>query len=449
LEEGLAEVFSTVRIQQRECFVGGDLPQRLETLRHSAWIPIPELLSLRSDTGTDRARINMFYAESWALTDMLIFSPEYAPHFGELLGAVALEESDNQILEHVYRKDAEPVYKDLEAWTRTSRAAVALPGVTQKAEPTTSSAVSDADARSVLADLLLALNKLDQAQVAYEELAREQPRNASFQAALGEIALRKQHVDAAREYWRRALQLGIADAKLCYRYAVLAEDAGIAPQEIREALVKAIALEPYFDDARYKLALLDANSSDYEGAIEQFRGMSSISTARGYGYWTAFASALTETGQRAEAKMAAETALRYASTPEERATAIRLAYAAETDLTVQLARDGNGNLKMVTARKPHGSDDWNPFIEAGDKIHRAHGRIGLVECTAGKITGFRIEDSSTSIEVVLQDPSHVLIRGGTPDFVCGAQDGRTVEVEYAVSGEVPGQDGILRGMRFR
>jgi len=71
---------------------------------------------------------------------------------------------------------------------------------------------------------------------------------------------------------------------------------------------------------------------------------------------------LTETDHREEAKEAAGNAMHYATNADERASASRLAYAAETDLTIQVSHDANGTLHVVTARKPHGSKDWNPFI---------------------------------------------------------------------------------------
>lgn len=71
-----------------------------------------------------------------------------------------------------------------------------------------------------------------------------------------------------------------------------------------------------------------------------------MSAERAYGYWSAMTSALTETDQRTEAKEAAANA----TNALESASAVRLAYAAETDLTVRFSRDANGNLEMVTAR---------------------------------------------------------------------------------------------------
>ena len=160
------------------------------------------------------------------------------------------------------------------------------------------------------------------------------------------------------------------------------------------------------------------------------------------------ASALLETDQRSEAKSAAEKAIAFAPTPDQRELAALMELDTQTDLTVQSVRDSQGNVHMITSRKPHGATGWNPFIELGDQVRTVTGSIRNVECTAGAITGFEIGGAGGTIHVSLPDPSHVLIEGGKPEFYCGAQDGREVTVQFAVKPAQEGVQGILRGMHF-
>jgi hypothetical protein len=452
LAEGIAEIFSTVRIGMDGCRVGGDLPARADALRHRAWIPLPDLFAWPpgSIPQLNRDQAAVFYAESWALTDMLAFSPAYAPHFGELRSALASGDSGSGIVSRIYRKPLSAIAADLRIWLETSPArAAVLPGIPISNEHIEVKRLTVFESDLMLADLLLASGDLDRADSAYQKLANERPDNAAVAAALGSIAIRKGDRARARAEWQRAMQLGIQDAALCYRYAILADDANAAPDETAAALRRAIELKPGFDDARYKLGLLESNRGNYAAALEQFRAMRGVAPTRAYGYWIAMASALTETEQREEAKQAAGKAMNFASSPEERAAAARLIYIADTDLTVQLSEDENGKLQMITARKPHGSTDWNPFIEPADRIRNMDGRIRLVECASGKITGFKIVNSSTAAEVELQDPARVLITGGAPEFVCGAEDGRNVAIQYAEGSPGAATSGILRGMRFK
>ncbi|MBV8570680.1 MAG: hypothetical protein JO319_08705 [Acidobacteriaceae bacterium] len=447
LAEGLAELFSTIRISADGCFVGGDLPARSMILRQRRWIPMHDLLTL-DPKALERDQVEMFYAESWALADMLVFSPAYASHFSQLWNQSAAASSP-ELLYRALGKPAAAIMADLHTWVQKPKQIVALAPVRAADQILQVSLVPDFESRLMLAELLLASDDLERSAVAYTALAASGPADSRVAAALGSIALRKNDKGTAREQFKRAVQLGTKDAGLCYRYAILAEDAGASTDEIAGALRRAIEARPDFDDARYKLGLLESNAGHFKNALEQFRSMRAVPAARAFAYWTAVASALNETDQRQEAKDAAKQALSYAATPEERASALRLAYIADTDLTVQLSRDSKGNFRMVTARKTHGSDDWNPFIEPTDKIRSFTGRIETVECSSGKITGFRIASTSASIEVALPDPAHVLIAGGSPEFVCGGADGRNVVIQYAEYENHTGAQGILRGMHFQ
>ena len=176
--------------------------------------------------------------------------------------------------------------------------------------------------------------------------------------------------------------------------------------------------------------------------------MRSVPPARAYSYWLALASALLETDQRPATKAAARKAIAFAPTPDQRELAAILERDTETDMTVQFVRDSQGNLRMITSRKPHGATDWNPFIELGDQIRTVTGRIRKVECTSGAVTGFEIGETTATVRVSLPDPSHVLIEGGKPEFYCGAEDGREVTIQYAAKPAPEGTQGILRGMHF-
>lgn len=448
--EGMAEVLAGIRIRGRSASIGGDLPARSETLRRAGFIPLPELLTLGEDAPlrADRAESSVFYAESWALTNMLLFSPAYQAHSAEFWNELSAGNGSEQVFRDVYGKQLDVVARDLRAWIDVPKRGMTIPdNVSPDAAQVQVSSVDSFSVRRVIAGLFLTSGDLELAQQTFADLAKERSRDWELPAKLGEVALKKNDKEQAQAEWRRAFELGASDADLCYQYAILLQNSGGDRAEIRSALERAVALRPTFDDARYQLALLEGNAGEYAQEIAQLRAMRSVAPGRSYGYWTALASALIEADQRDAAKEAARKAGQFATTSEEQAAAVRLGYEAETDLTVQVARDGNGDLQMITTRKPHGDSDWNPFIEPDDRIRSVAGRIQQVECVDGKISGFRITDGSAAFEVSVPDPSRVLIAGGKAEFVCGAEDGREVDVQYAASQS--DDSGILRGMRFK
>ena len=449
LDEGLAEVFSTVRITSRSCEFGGALAMRMDTLRRRAWVPLDTLIAAKPDSALRQTRDGtaIFYAESWALTDMLMSSPEYAAHSNKLIAALNGGLSTSQAFVKVYGRSLTAVFGDLRDWVRqgmSQRKMVlwTLPGKFDVSVTDLSSLQSS----MLMAELLLASGEWNRAQARYLDLLQQWPDNPDILAGLGVVALRKGDRRGAAEWWRKAMDHGERDPTLCYRYAVLADGSGLPTAEIKRALERAIALKPDFTDARYRLALLENNAGEFEQAAAQLKQMTNPAPGRAFGYWSTLAYALSELGQREEAENAARQAMKYAATDADRAHAAQLAYIARTDLHVQYARDANGNLQLVTTRAPHGTADWNPFIEQGDRILHAEGLLRGVQCESGKLTGFIVETPKESLTLSVPDPTHVLMRNSPPEFNCGPQKARHVKADYAAGA---GGVGVLRGMEFQ
>lgn len=448
LDEGLAEFYSTIRATQHATELGGDLPGRLQSLRRRAWIPLADVLALPADSPRreERESAEMFYAESWALTEMLLRSAQYAARFQQLMAAVSLGEPSTEAVRRVYTKSPDEIARDLHAWIEQRRVVpLQLPAIELANIPADVSDVPPLTWRFLMADALLTAGALDRAESMYRDLRRDMPESGDISAALGTIAFRRGDSATARLEWKRALAQNIADPNICYRYAVLAEQAGSPPGDVRAALERAVALQPDFDDARYMLALLEKTAGDYAEAVQNLRAMKTVSASRAFTYWLAMADALNELGRRDDAKAAAQQAEEHAGTASERAHARLIAYLADTDLGVQFARDANGNEQMVTTRVPHAAQNWNPFIEIGDDLRRAEGTLREIDC-AGEVTRFVIQSQAGLLRLAIQDPSRVQMRNAPSDFECGPQSSALrVKVEYAV---VPNGDGLIRGMEF-
>ena len=446
LNEGVSEVFSTARIAERDSSIGGDQAGRSRVLRSRAWMPLQDLLAVEANSPlrNDRDREALFYAQSWALAHMLVLSPAYSPRFPALISALAGGSPSGQALTSTYGKSLDAIERDLHAYVASHPfRPVSLPGV---AVPPAAAKVFELPpiaSRSMLADLVGASGDLDRAVTLYRELARESSTSPEFPAALGSLALRKGDRDRARREWQRSLELGIADPALCYQYAVLAQEAGLADSQIRPALEKAVLLKPDFDDAHYLLGLIEKQSGDYAAALTQFRAMQNISPRRAYAYWDAMSDTLLALDRRDEARAAAFRAGEHAATSRERELAAQLVHMAETDLAVQFTRDAGGRPTLATTRAPHNAPAWNPFIETGDRIQRAEAVLQDVDCT-GAVIQVVVASERGTLPLLMSDPSRVQLRnlpGGSFEFTCGPQIPRKIIVEY-------NQAGLLRGMEF-
>jgi len=455
LTEGLAEVYSTLHMDDRGTELGGPIPGRLQTLRNHAWMSLAGLASLpkgsieRQERGTN----DLFYSESWALTGMLALSPGYASRFPRFVAAASEGVPSLDLLTRIYGKSAEELTRDLRSWVgQGAPVTIPLPRVLPEAKVDEVSrvAVSRVEVsdvaplawRMLIGQLFLAEGEFDLAEALFQDLDREAPHSPEVSAALGVIALHKGDAAGARHAWKRAIEQGIADAGLCYRYAILADQAGLGADDIRPALERAVTLQSDFDDARYQLALLEKNAGRYEAALREFQAMRVVPEARAYAYWIAVADTFNELGRREEAQSAGEHAAMYAITAAERARAAEQTFIAQTDIAVRFARDATGRPILVTARMPHQQTDWNPFIEPSDDIRRVQGTLREIDC--GGVTTIRVEAAGKVVALAIPDLHHVQMRHAPAEFTCGPQDPvANVIVDYAASG------GIVRGMDFQ
>ncbi len=441
LKEGLAEFYTTLRMDDRGVELGGPLPGRVETLRKRAWMPLADLMAISDASlqSQERAATALFYAESWATVEMLALSPGYSAGFEQLIA------SSGRDFMKIYGKQPNAIERDLRAWVAQGMAAIQLPQVHPEPVAMEVSDVPPLASRILLAQLLLTAGEFDRAEALFSTLSHEAPDSADVSAALGMIALHNGDSQGARVAWKRAIEEGIADPKLCYQYAILADQAGLPPDDIRPALERAVALQPDFDDARYQLALTEKNARQYEAALENFGALRVVPDARAYAYWLALADTFNEMGQRDEARSAAQHANEHAITAAERARAAEQIYIAQTDPEVQFAHDANGRLQLVTTRMPHEQADWNPFVEPGDDMHRIRGELREIDC--GNVTTIRVEAAGKSIALAIPDLQHVQMRHAPPEFVCGPQSAVQVIVDYARTHDAAA-DGIVRGMDF-
>jgi tetratricopeptide (TPR) repeat protein len=453
IQEGLAEFFSTLRVKNQGYELGGDLPARSQTLERdrNGLLPLTELLAVNGESGVFRSRkgAEVFYAESWALVDMLMGSAAYSGRFAEFVAQSNAGASGDQLFRKVYGKSLEEVAADLEIWVRDEHLPREIVSPASDLQEMQISPLSAIQSRSLLAQLLVLAGHLDEASVRYQDLARLEPANPDFLAALGDIAEKQDRLGDALHLWRQALDHETKDADLCYRYALLAEDSGVSSTEVTSALERAVLLDPGFDDARYKLALLQYRAGEYQSAVVQLRAMRLPVASRRFAYWIALAAALLELKQHEQAKAAAEEAFRVAQTDDQKMSARRTVLMADTDFTVQFATDAEGHSHIITTRVPHGTADWNPFIEPSDQIQHASGELTEVLCSKGKLTGFVITTASDTVKVEVPDPFHVLMRNAPSEFFCGPMQARAVEADYAVTREAGRNRNILRGMTYK
>ncbi len=436
LNEGLAEVLATVTVTNHGWEFGGEIAARAQVLRRGPWIPAAGFFQAeRSDTD-DPIRASAFYAQSWAVADMLVNAPAFTNKIADLIEFLNSGVSSSQAFQRIYGRSAEDLLADAQQWLHfggSRRRKLPTP-----ASNTVSTRVTDVGERQVQAVIAATNGDLDRAKRLYEELLARSPRDPTLLASLGTLALRQGRRSQAIEYWRSAVSAGLQDADLCYRYAQLADQMDESPEEVRQALEYVVGLRPHFDDARYRLAQMDSNRGDYAAALVQLQAIRNIPPKRAFGYWTMLSSALNELGRHEEAAQAAAEAQRVAADGEQSARAAQLAHFARTEMQVQYVRNAEGKLQLVTTRVPRGLA-VNPFIEAQDQIRSEFGVLLETQCAEERLTAVVVKMPAHTVTLSVADPRRVLIKAGPAEFVCGPQQQEiAVNVEYALADQPQG-----------
>ena len=129
LNEGLADVYSTLRPEANGVLVGTPPPGRLEALLRNPWVPLTAIISadLKSPYYNDRDKAQSLYGEGWALTHMLKFSGTYGPGYTELLKLINSGMPSDQALELVYRRQIGAIESALQAYIHQPLPTVVVP----------------------------------------------------------------------------------------------------------------------------------------------------------------------------------------------------------------------------------------------------------------------------------------------------------------------------------
>jgi tetratricopeptide (TPR) repeat protein len=431
LNEGWADLYSTMRPMGKETAVGDLLPNRMAELEREKWLDFDTLtrVDARSPIYNETARAGIFYAESWALTHMLYLSPEYQDNFGKFVLALNGGKSFPEALQIAWGRTPAAVFADLRAYfVRKKIFGRAFATSLEKAgDQPVLSAVPDFDARLALADLLVATGKTDPARTEYERLDKEQPGRPEVAGSMGYLALRLGDRATAREHFAKALGESTADARLCLMLAVLEREAGQPPANFIAPLERALQLKPDYDDARLQLGLAQVETREFPAAIATLMAIPTVTPERATPLFLALAYAKLQTGDAEGARHDAETALKWVRTPAEKAGAEQV-------------------LKLADARSKGAG-----AARMGERLQQARGVMRWIDCPAG---GNRLLLQSGSETTTFELPPADAVeftraRGGDLKIACGQTLNLPVLVEYVRSGkEGTGVAGLVRRLEY-
>ncbi len=416
-EEGTAEFYSTLAIEAARVRIGLPIESHAGLLSRVRWLTAPELAAVNHESPfyTERDRVGIFYAESWALVHMLNLSPAWRDGMTRFVQLLGEEQPQEEAFCQAFGRPMDRALADLPDYLRQMKISVVNMPVEAPPDPRVEP-VSRVDATIERADLALNLHRPQLARSLLEKL----PESPESVAGLGGVALAEGHKDEARQQFARAVALGSRDAAMFFEFAMLERDAGETPGGVRDLLKTAISFNPEFADANYLLGVEETDEDSPASAVEHLRQAVRMRPRRS-DYWHALAYAQFKLGRREDALQSAQRALATAEGDMQTESA---------EAIVSMTRDqAPAAPKLIKQPGVFTPPSWEN--RKGDT--RVEGTLTRVDCN-GSLATLYIESGGKSVTVQVHHPDQVVLVNAEPgyQFSCGPQQLR-VAIEYVAA----------------
>lgn len=322
LDEGLADVYSSLREKGGKLMVGEPPKQRLDALLALGPLDVRTLITATRESPyyTKPQQMAQFYATSWELAHMLLLGRDYRRNFPQFLTQVSEGKPVEQVFEDIYRKTLNDVNADLRSYLSSNTVAVTLFNIhpDEKQLQPQISHPPPLETDLVLADLLSThRDTIEQARAQLTKLASELPDNPGVEESLAYMAWEEGRLDEAKKHFDAALRKGSHSPELLYNYSGLLHLLRAPPAEIMNVLEQALALRSDFADARFRLGMEAARQGQCGVVIEALTVMKTVGPDRAFPVFSAESFCYWRLGNPAEARRLAQMARQYAKSPEE------------------------------------------------------------------------------------------------------------------------------------
>ena len=282
LNEGVAELFATLKPVGNKVQMGMMDINRATVLRTNKMIPLPAFMAVdeKSPIYNERDKAGIFYAQSFALAHMLYFGNE--AEFGKLQQAFQKNKDPKEAFLTAYGLTLEAVQRDLEKYMNQNRFFYGVVNVKlEKSEETAEvRPVEDFEVKIMLADLYRINHNWAEAARAYEEAARIANDRPETEEGLAWLALYQQKPAEALPHFVKAIQLG-SKRPLVFQHASMLSWGDTA--KALEYMKRAVELDPDLTDGNYNLGTLALNAQDPKLALEALGKIKKVTPDRASG----------------------------------------------------------------------------------------------------------------------------------------------------------------------
>ena len=283
LNEGLADVYSSIAGREGHVVLGRAPLGRLYTLENQPLINLETLLDVgrNSPYYHQSQKMLLFYAESWALTHMLVLSPDYAAEFPKFVEAVSAGASARDSLARIYGKTLDQVTTDLKHYlSRRQLPTHVFDLDLQAAQVDPRPLVAPREQVDLALADLAASNPYAEADgaAALHSVSGRYPESPEAEELLGYLAMRRNRLDEARLHFQKAVERHSTTPDVIFYLAHLESAAGAPPDRVIGLLNRALALNPDYYDARLELGFVAAKAKKFDLATSALSAASQLAT---------------------------------------------------------------------------------------------------------------------------------------------------------------------------
>ncbi len=464
LNEGIAVVYSSMQQVGNHIGVGYAPWGRLSTLESERWPPLEDVLSADHDSEhyTEKEHSGRFYAASWALTHMLIFSSKYRSNYQTLVELLVDGEPSVQAIKKTYGISIDDLNKELLLYVEQDlllEGKVVEVKLEESAEEPSLERAEDLEVSLMLADLLAYTEKAEEARAMYRDLSKQNPDAPKPYEGLGHLEYRSGNNVQARHHFARAFELGSTSPMMLRRYATLQRKAG--DDNLVSTLKRAVKVSPEDIDARLALGNYLIGKGSYSEVATVLGSVRNPTDEQGRSLYGMLAHARWMLEDPDGSRRAAEQLLEIAQAPDEIRYANSLLARLEwpsnhSPETPAVPSSGSDHVRSVDEIRP--SNEATPELtqepvelKARVELDRVQGSFVRLECY-GDEARMDIAINGATISFLIDDSTIVDIRGldsGVMDLNCGKQDPQEVVVGFTPAENADlGTRGLVRTIEF-
>jgi tetratricopeptide (TPR) repeat protein len=452
LNEGLAQFFENSEIRDKDIRMGEPSTESVMALRQSGLIPLPVLLKVDATSPYyhQEQKGSIFYAESWALTHMLMIDDRLhrTSHLDDYMRLLSQHQDPAAAAQQVWGdlnklQTALALYIQNRAYTVfvLHSAAAPIDESSYTVRP-----VSPVEADAERAGVLVSVGRFADARTLLESVLKEDPNNARACEQMGMMALRQNDHAEALKWFAQAVKFDSKSYLAQYYFAMMTlSESGSGDPQVEASLRQAIALNPRFAPAYNELAMdYGMRREHLDEALQLITKAVQLDPAT-VAYRLNAASLLAEMGRFDESDKVLQAALKAARNSEE-ASMIenRIQQAAQfqaartrPDRTPELGEPAASPQVVVVNKTPPPKHPTEP--PTGPK-HYAQGVIKNVACSYPSILEFQVVSPAKTVSVYINDfyKLEVSALGFTPTGSinpCTDFEGRPVKIQYAESSD--------------